>query len=293
MKKRLIASALLFTGSAVGLFAASGGVVRVDGASTMKEFGQRLTEWYAKKYPAVKFEVVAATPENSFAAMAGGKTEVVQSSRRVLNSEIEALRAGQGKKYVEIQVATEIAGIAVNSRNPVKDLSLFQLRQVLSGSVKNWKQVGGNDAPIVIYGRDDTSGVRSFLEDEFMGDEGVSSSAKMFASNSAMFAALSKDPNGVGFGSVEMRPDAQVRFLGIKASASDAAIAPTGDAIRAKKYTLVRPLYFYFAGKPQGELLRFAEWALSPEGQLVVEAVGYFPLSSAERVAGREALTKN
>lgn len=293
MKKRLIASALLFTGSAVGLFAASGGVVRVAGASTMKEFGQRLTEWYAKKYPAVKFEVVAATPENSFAAMAGGKTEVVQSSRRVLNSEIEALRAGQGKKYVEIQVATEIAGIAVNSRNPVKDLSLYQLRQVLSGSVKNWKQVGGNDAPIVIYGRDDTSGVRSFLEDEFMGDEGVSSSAKTFASNSAMFAALSKDPNGVGFGSVEMRPDAQVRFLGIKASASDAAIAPTGDAIRAKKYTLVRPLYFYFAGKPQGELLRFAEWALSPEGQLVVEAVGYFPLSSAERVAGREALTKN
>ncbi|HJZ65173.1 MAG TPA: PstS family phosphate ABC transporter substrate-binding protein [Candidatus Acidoferrum sp.] len=293
MKKRLIASALLFTGSAVGLFAASGGVVRVAGASTMKEFGQRLTEWYAKKYPAVKFEVVAATPENSFAAMAGGKTEVVQSSRRVLNSEIEALRAGQGKKYVEIQVATEIAGIAVNSRNPVKDLSLYQLRQVLSGSVKNWKQVGGNDAPIVIYGRDGTSGVRSFLEDEFMGDEGVSSSAKTFASNSAMFAALSKDPNGVGFGSVEMRPDAQVRFLGIKASASDAAIAPTGDAIRAKKYTLVRPLYFYFAGKPQGELLRFAEWALSPEGQLVVEAVGYFPLSSAERVAGREALTKN
>jgi len=293
MKKRLIASALLFTGSAVGLFAASGGVVRVAGASTMKEFGQRLTEWYAKKYPAVKFEVVAATPENSFAAMAGGKTEVVQSSRRVLNSEIEALRAGQGKKYVEIQVATEIAGIAVNSRNPVKDLSLYQLRQVLSGSVKNWKQVGGIDAPIVIYGRDDTSGVRSFLEDEFMGDEGVSSSAKTFASNSAMFAALSKDPNGVGFGSVEMRPDAQVRFLGIKASASDAAIAPTGDAIRAKKYTLVRPLYFYFAGKPQGELLRFAEWALSPEGQLVVEAVGYFPLSSAERVAGREALTKN
>jgi phosphate transport system substrate-binding protein len=292
MKTRIAICAFLIAASAAGLFAATGGAVRVTGAGTMKEFGQRLTEWYGKKYPAVKFEVVAANPNNSFTAMAGGKAEVVQSSRRVLNSEVEALRAGRGKKYVEIQVATEIAGIAVNSTNLVKEMSLFQLRQVLSGSVKNWKQVGGNDAPIVIYGRDDSSGIRSFLEDEFMGDEGISSSAKTFTTNSAMLAALSKDPNGVGFGSVEMSPDAHVRFLGIKASASDKAVAPTGDAVRAKKYMLVRPLYFYFAGKPQGDLLRFANWVLSSEGQLVVEAVGYFPLSSTEREAGREALTK-
>ena len=292
MKKRAAVCALLFaavlTSNAVGQT-----VVRLVGAETMRPFGQRLTEWYSKKYPAAKFEVGAATAVNSFSAVASGKAEVLQSSRRVLHSESEALRSAQGKKYVEIQVATEIAGIAVNATNPVKELSLFQLRQVLSGSVKNWKQFGGNDAPIVLYGRDDSSGVRSFLEEEFMGDEGISVNAKTFATNSTMLAALSRDPNGVGYGSVEVRPDARVRFLGIKASASDMAIAPTGDAIRARKYMLVRPLYFYFAGKPQGELMGFAEWALSPEGQLVVEAVGYFPLSSAEREAGKEAIRKD
>ena len=292
MRKRLAVCVFLFAASAAVLPASGQSAVRLTGAATMKEFGQRLTEWYSKKYPAVKFEVTAVTPANSFAAMANGKAEVVQSSRRVLRSEEEALRARQEKKYVEIQVGTEIAGIAVNAANPVKELSLFQLRQVLSGSVKNWKQVGGNDAPIVIYGRDESSGVRSFLEDEFMGDEGISSSAKTFATNSAMLAALSKDPNGVAFGSVDIRQDAQTRFLGIKASASDKAIAPTGDAIRAKKYMLVRPLFFYFAGKPQGELKRFAEWTLSPEGQLVVEAVGYFPLNAAAREGGREVLEK-
>ena len=96
----------------------------------------------------------------------------------------------------------------------------------------------------------------------------------------------------VAFGTAEMRPDAHPRFLGIKAS-SGTAIGPTGDAIRSKKYMFVRPLYFYFAGRPQGDLMRFAEWTLSPEGQLVVEAVGYFPLSSTEREAGREALSKD
>lgn len=291
MKTRLFAG-LLAAASMVTWVSATGGAVRVTGALTMKEFGQRLTEWYSKKNPSVKFEIATASSANSFAAMANGKAEVVQSSRKVLHAEAEALRAAQGKNYVEIQVATEIAGIAVNSANPVRELSLFQLRQVLSGGVKNWKQVGGADAPIVIYGRDDSSGIRAFLEDEFMGDEGISPNAKTFATNSTMLAALSKDPNGVAFGSVEMRADAHTRFLGIKASASDTGVAPTGDAIRAKKYMLVRPLYFYFAGKPQGDLLRFADWALSPEGQLVVEAVGYFPLSSAEREAGRTALTK-
>jgi len=283
---------LIFVGVLASGAAASPKVVRLVGPPTMRSFGQRLTEWYLKKDPELKFDLGTAQAANSFAAMAGGKAEIVESSRRVLHSESEALRSAQGKKYVEIQVATEIAGIAVNTANPVKELSLFQLRQVLSGSAKNWKQFGGNDAPIAIYGRDDSSGVRSFLEDEFMGDEGISPGAKTFATNSAMLSALSKDANGVGFGSVEMRPDAHVRFLGIKASASDTAIAPTGDAIRAKKYMLVRPLYFYFAGKPHEEMMRFAEWVLSPEGQLVVEAVGFFPLSSTEREAGREALAK-
>jgi phosphate transport system substrate-binding protein len=290
MKRRLSVCVFLF--AAAGVWASSQAVVRVTGAATMKEFGQRLTEWYSKKYPTVKFEVSAVATTNSFAAMAGGKADVVQSSRRALHAEVEALRSARGKKYVEVQVATEIAAISVNAANPVKKLTLFQLRQVLSGSVKNWKQVGGKDAPITIYGRDDSSGVRAFLEEEFMGDEGISSSAKTFPTNAALFAALSKDVNGVAFGSLDLRPDARITFLGIKASASGAAIAPTSDAIRAKRYMLVRPLFFYFAGKPQGELMRFAEWALSPEGQLVVEAVGYFPLNAAEREAGREALAK-
>jgi phosphate transport system substrate-binding protein len=266
-------------------------VIRVAGSETMKEFGQRLADWYAKKTSGLQFVVLGVPAANSFAAMAAGKAEVVQSSRRVLRSEIEALHSGQGKSYVELQVATEIAGITLNADNPVRELSLYELRQILSGEAKNWKQVGGNDAAIKIYGRDDSSGVRAFLEDEFMGDTGISSSAKTFPSNAAVLAAVSHDVNGVGFGNVDPRMDAHVKFVAIKPSASGEAFSPTGDAIRAKHYKLVRPLFFYFAGPPKGEILRFAEWVLSPEGQLVVEAQGYYPLSSSEREAGRQALS--
>jgi phosphate transport system substrate-binding protein len=257
----------------------------------MREFGQRLTEWYAKKNSGVQFIVLGVQPAHGFAAMAEGKAEIVQSSRRVLHSEAEALRSAQGKSYVELQVANEIAGISVNAANPVKELSLFELRQVLSGSIKNWKQVGGNDAPIKIYGRDDSSGVGAFLEEEFMGDTGISSSAKTFPNNSALLSAISHDLNGIGYGTIESRSDSHVRFLAIKPSSTGEGVSPTGEAIRAKRYKLIRPLYFYFAGPPKGETLRFAEWVLSPEGQLVVEGVDYFPLSSAERESARQSLS--
>lgn len=267
-------------------------IVHVKGSDTMLAFGKRLTAWYTKKNPAINFDVASLAPAASFAAMAAGKLDIVQSSRKVLHAEEEALRAAQGKNYVELHVATEVAGIAVNQANPLKELSLFQLRQVLSGSVKNWKQVGGIDAPIKIYGRDDTCGVRAFLEEEFMGDESVSSSARTFPTNAALLAAVSHDNDAIGFGSVELSPADRVRFLAIKPSSSAEAIAPTGDAIRANRYVLVRPLYFYFAGSPKGELLHFAEWVLSTEGQLVVESVGYFPLKSTEREAGHQVLAE-
>ena len=285
-------AALVFLVFCIAIHLASAAtLVRMTGSENMKGFGERLTEWYARKDPAIQFNVSTARTADAFAALASGRVEVVQSARRPLHSEEEALRSAQSKNYLELQVATEIAGIAVNSGNPVKDLSLFQLRQVLSGEVKNWKQVGGKDTPIVVYGRDDNSDVRAFLEEEFMGDAGVSNSAKLFATNSALFSALGQDPGGIAFGTVELRPGDKVRFLGIKASDSGQADAPTGEAIRAKRYKLVRPLYFCFAGKPSGEVLHFAQWVISPEGQLVVEAVGYYPLSSSEREAGLRQLT--
>jgi len=276
--------------SLVALPAGSEALIRVRGSESMLAFGQRLTEWYAKKNPGVRFDVAALQTVSSFAAMAGGKAEIVESPRRVLNSEKEALKSATGKDYVEVHVATEVAGIAVNPANPVKALSLFQLRQVLSGSVKNWKQVGGQDAPIVLYGREQTSGARELLEDEFMGDQEISSAAKTFATNAGMVAAVSHDVNGIGFGNVETRTETSVRFLAIQPSSSGEGIAPTGEAIRANRYKLVRPLYFYFAGPPKDELFRFAEWVLSQEGQLVVESVAYYPLNAAEREAGRQAL---
>lgn len=261
--------------------------IRISGSPTMLALTQRLTEWYAGRYPGVAFEVKASGATQGFSSLIDNKVEIAQSTRKALDGEVSELRSRRKLEYVEIPVATEFAVIAVNAANPVRTLSMFDLRMILSGQIKNWKQVGGKDMAIRLYGRDEKSEVRNLIEDEFMGDASVSGSLKALATNTAVMSAVAGDAAALAFCDVDLHPQGGVRLVGIKASASSEAVEPTGENIRAHKYTLSRTLYFYFAGAPMPELQRFAAWVMSPEGQLVVEAVGLYPLGSADREEAR------
>jgi len=248
---------------------------------------QRLTEWYHNNHADTSFTVAPSAPTKGIAALVEGRAEIAQSSRQVLGGEILALRDRRSTKFVQIPVATEVVGILAHPSNPIHELSIFDLRQILSGTVKNWKQGGGYDAPIKIYGRDDSFDSREFIEAEFMGDEGIAPPATTFAKNSELYAAVSRDKSGIGYGSVNLALTQNVKFIGIKASSSGQAFSPTTDNIREHRYPLVRSLYFIFAGEPSGEVRRFSEWALTAQGQLVVEAAEFWPLGAADREQGK------
>jgi phosphate transport system substrate-binding protein len=264
--------------------------IHIDGDASMMPFTQRLTEWYHQNKQSISFEVAGAGPTRAIHSLVDGKVDLVQSARQVVGGEVTALRERRGKKFLQIPVATEVAGILVHPSNPVRELTIFDLRQILSGAVKNWKQVGGKDAPIKIYGRDSNSDIRDFIEAEYMGDASVASSATTFPKNSTLYAAVADDPNAIGYASVNLGLSSKVRFIGIKASASAPAASPTTESITSRKYPLMRQLYYIFAGEPSGELRRFAEWVLSPQGQLVVEATELWPLGSNDRDKGKTEL---
>jgi phosphate transport system substrate-binding protein len=259
----------------------------------MVELTQRLTEWYHNDHQDASFIVSGEASGKGIAALIEGKVDVVQSSRQALAGEVVALREKRGEQFVQIPVATEVAGILVNAANPIHELSIFEVRQILSGSAKNWKQLGGNDAPIKIYGRDSISDVREFIEEEFMGDERISSSATTFPKNSSLYDAVAKDKHGIGYGTVNMALNPNARFVAIKASSAVAGVAPTTENVLEHRYPLVRPLYYIFAGRPSGIVQQFAQWVLSGHGQLVVEAVEFWPLGAADREQGKIHLAGN
>jgi phosphate transport system substrate-binding protein len=267
--------------------------IRISGAQTMTGLTRRLTEWYAGRNQGVEFHLEGSTPTQGFTALIENKAEIAQSTRKALDGEIGALRSRRKLEFVEIPVATEFAVIAVNAANPVHAISAYDLRLILSGQVKNWKQVGGKDAAIHLLGRDRNSDVRNLIDEEFMGDASFSGAIKEFPTNAAALAAVAGDVNALAFCDVDLHPQRGVRLVGIKASTTGEAIEPTGENIRAHKYTLSRTLYFCFAGPPAPELTRFTAWVLSPEGQLVVEAVGLYPLGSADREGARLKLEGN
>jgi phosphate transport system substrate-binding protein len=256
----------------------------------MAPLAQRLTEWYHQNNQGISFEVSAGNPTEAIQSLVEGKADVVQSTRQVLAGEVSALRERRGKKFVQVPVAIEVAGILVHPSNPVHELSIFDLRQILSGAVKNWKQVGGKDAPIKIYGRDNSSDVRDFIEAEYLGDASISSSAKTFPKNSSLYSAVAADPDAIGYATINLGLNPKVRFMAIKPSASAPGVAPTTESIAAHRYPLVRQLYYIFAGQPSSELQRFAEWVFSQQGQLVVEATELWPLDSTERDRGKTQL---
>jgi phosphate transport system substrate-binding protein len=265
-------------------------LIRIEGATSVEPCARRLTEWYHNNHSAIDFTVNGTSINRGIAALTDGRAEVALSSRQALGGEVSALRDRHGKKFVQIPMAVEVAAILVHPSNPVHELSIFDLRQILSGNAKNWKQVGGNDAPITIYGRDDSSDSREFIEEEFMGDEGIAGSAVTFPKSAALYAAVAHDKNSIGFATVDLNLSSAIRFIGIKASSSGPAVMPTTENIKEHRYPLTRPLYLIFAGEPSGELERFAEWVLSAQGQLVVEAVEFWPLGAPDREKGKTLL---
>jgi len=265
----------------------SSGTIRISGARTMSGLTRRLTEWYAGRTKRVGFQVEASTATEGFTALIENSAEIAQSTRKALDGETGALRSRRKLEFVEIPVATEFAVIAVNAANPVHAISVYQLRLVLSGQIRNWKQVGGNDSAIHLLGLDQNSDIRNLFDEEVMGDASFSGAIKEFPTNTAVLTAVAGDVNALAFCDVDLHPQRGVRLVGIKASAAGEPIEPTGENIRAHRYTLSRTLYFYFAGAPSPELARFAAWVVSSEGQLVVEAVGFYPLGPGDREAAR------
>lgn len=129
------------------------------------------------------------------------------------------------------------------------------------------------------------------IAEDLMGEASFCWSIQWLPTNTAVLAAVAADPTAIAFCDVDLHRQKDVRLVGIKASTSAEAAEPTGENIRTHRYTLSRTLRFYFAGPPTPELVRFATWVLSSEGQLVVEAVGLYPLGPSDREEGRLRLS--
>jgi phosphate transport system substrate-binding protein len=255
--------------------AVSQAAVTVKGSDTMVILAQRWAENYMKKNAGKKIQVTGGGSGTGIAALINGTTEVANSSRPIKSDEQGKLRARYSLLATETPVAKDGVALYAHESNGVAQLTVAQLRAIYQGDVTNWKAVGGADAPIVLYSRENSSGTYVFFKDNVLKGEDFAASAQTLPGTAAVVNAVSREKNGIGYGGAAYAKGVkEIKVVGQDGQ----AYAPSAENVKSGKYPLSRPLFMYTRGKPSGEAREFIDFCLSDEGQAIVTQVGYFPV---------------
>jgi len=250
--------------------------ITIKGSDTMVILGQRWAESYMNGHPGSVIQVTGGGSGTGIAALINVTTDICQASRPMKEDEKRKLRDRYQTMGTEIAVAKDGLSIYVAESNPVKELSLAQLKQIYDGTVTNWKAVGGKDAPIVLYGRENNSGTYVYFKDNVLLGADYSARVQTLPGTAAVVNAVGRDPNGIGYGGAAYGKG--VRECAVKKDANSPAIAPSATSVQDGSYPITRLLYFYTRTRPSGPVKQFIDWVLSNEGQQLASQVGYFPV---------------
>lgn len=262
------------------------GMIQVKGSDSEVNLVQRMAEVFMKKYPDVNIAVTGGGSGTGIAALINKKTEIANSSRDLEPKEEEAAKKA-GVQPFRVVFATDAISTIVHPSNPVSKLTLPQLGKIFKGEITNWKDLGGPNAKISLYGRQSNSGTFVFFR-EFVLKGDYSPHMKAMNGNAQIVEAIKRDVAGIGYVAVGyVVNDKEVVMEGIKIvnlakDENSEYYSPVQMAnVMSKRYPLTRPLNQYTNGKPTGKLLEFMRFQVSEEGQAIVRQQGFFPVQES------------
>jgi phosphate transport system substrate-binding protein len=256
--------------------AASQAAVTIKGSDTMVILSQRWAEEYMAKNPGKKVQVTGGGSGTGIAALINGTTDLANSSRNIKKDEAAKIQKAFNVEAVEFTVAKDGVAIYVNEANPLAQITPDQLKAIYQGDVTNWKQVGGPDATIVLYSRENSSGTYVFFKEHVLKGADYAASAQTLPGTAAVVNAISKEKFGIGYGGAAYAKGIkELKVVGADGKAYEA----TAANVKSGKYPLSRGLFVYTRGAPAGEAKEFIDYCLSAEGQALVVKVGYFPVN--------------
>jgi phosphate transport system substrate-binding protein len=250
--------------------------ISVKGSDTMVILGQRWAERYMKEHPGAIIQVTGGGSGTGIAALINGTTDICQASRAMKDKERENVNAKRGAPAVETAVALDAVAVYVNKTNPVEEISLPALAKIYLGETTSWKDVGGSDRAIILYGRENNSGTYVYFKEHVLQNKDFAAATQTLAGTSAVANAVKGDPFGIGYGGIGYAGG--IRALKVKKDDASLAVAPSLETAQDSSYPMSRLLFFYTAGQPQGTTKTFIDWVRTAPGQEVTRDVGYYPL---------------
>jgi phosphate transport system substrate-binding protein len=278
MKKTLAVMMLLATIAGTAM----AGQITVRGSDTMIRLGQRWAEEYMKLHPEVTIQISGGGSGTGIAALMNGSTDICEASRDMKAQEY-ADAESKGIKPYRVSVALDGIAVFVNDANPVKELTLEQLRGIYTGAITNWKEVGGPAHIIILYGRENNSGTYGYFKEHVLKNEDFADATQTLPGTAAVVNAVAHDQYGIGYGGIAW--DKGVLALAVKKDDKSPAVSPSMETVSGGTYPISRELYWFTNGAPIGEVKALLNWALSVEGQKLATASDYvaLPKEQAEK----------
>jgi phosphate transport system substrate-binding protein len=274
MKKVFALLALLAAGLALPAMA---GNITVKGSDTLGILAQKWAEVYMGEHPDVKIQVAGGGSGVGFAALQNQTTDLCDASRRAKPAEIANCIKTFGARPTEYKVALDGLSVYVNPDNSLKELTVGQIGDIFTGKITNWKAVGGPDAPITVYSRENSSGTYEFFKEHILKGRDFVASAQTMPGTAAIVQAVLKDKNGIGYGGAAYGGGS--KLVSVKKDDGSPAIEPTEQNVEDGTYPIWRYLYIYVnPALDKGDVAAYLNWIRSDDGQKYVKDVGYYPL---------------
>ena len=277
-----MSTALALAGALVGGLLAGGAAkaedaaITVKGSDTMVVLGQRWAEEYMAKHKGTTIQVTGGGSGTGISALINGTTDVCEASRAMKDAEKKQVADKAGGPPVEIVVAKDGLSVYVNDANPLTELSMAQLKDIYTGKVTDWKDVGGTPGKIIPYSRENSSGTYVFFKEHVLSNADYTPRAQAMPGTAAVVNAVARDKSSIGYGGAAYAKG--IKVLKVKKEPTSPGVLPTDATIHDGTYPLSRPLFFYLRPKASAAIKAFTDWVLSAEGQAIVVKVGYFPI---------------
>lgn len=252
-------AAAIFTGC--GNNSSAGGTVSTDGSTSMEKVIGALGESFMEANDGVTFTYNPTGSGSGITAVSEGRCDIGLSSRSLTDEE----KAGGLKETI---LAIDGIAVVVNPDNPVTDLSTEDIAKIYTGEITNWKDVGGNDAEIVLIGREAGSGTRDGFE-SITGTEDKCKYNQELTSTGDVITTVGQNPDAIGYASLAALQDS------VKAVAVD-GVEPTEATVKDGSYVVQRS--FVLVTKEGTDLSetaqKFFDFVTSPDAAGIIEQAG-------------------
>lgn len=272
----------------------------IKGSDSELELIRILATKFEEEHPKTSLSISGGGSAYGLQELIKGTVDAANSSRIITQEEL-ALAQEKGINPVPIIVATDAVAIITNPKLKMDSLSVFQVRDILSGTITNWNEIGGPDQPITVYGRDHSSGTREFLKKTVL-KSNFATNSKELKTSKEVIESVKKDIGGIGYVSVgtlmgeNHKPNGEVWATYLYLEDNQAVSPYEFKSVESGDYPLKRPLFQYFNGWPTGDLLKYVEFELSEKGQAIIRENGYFPIThfheQLNEMSKKEALEK-